>query len=277
MQLGTHLRELWRLRLGVVLSAILALLVAISSIDKISLFPPSAHGRELEIAAASTHVLVDTPQSKVVDLRANTYDFTSLTTRADLLGNVMASAPVREFIARRAGVDARRIEAVSPMTANVPRVLTEPGSEKRSSDILRSTDQYRLDIQANPTVPILDISSQAPTKQAAERLANCAVDGLRDYLLALGRRQGIDPKDQVRLEQLGRARGGVINHGVGLQIALLSFICRLHRLVLRRACSSPACVADGAPPRAEARRPAVPSTPADGVLLATSNGRDGFR
>jgi hypothetical protein len=224
MQLGTHLRELWRLRLGVALSAALALLVAVSSVDTIRLFPPSLQGRELEIAAASTHVLVDTPKSKVIDLRANTYDFTSLTTRADLLGNVMASAPVREYIARRTGVDPLRIEAVAPVTANVPRVLTEPGSEKRSSDILRSTDQYRLDIQANPTVPILDISSQAPSKEAAERLANSAVDGLRDYLRDLGARQGIRPDQQVRLEQLGRARGGVINKGAGVQIALLSFM-----------------------------------------------------
>jgi hypothetical protein len=275
MQLGTHLRELWRLRLGVALSVILALLVAISSIDKVSLFPPSAHGRDLEIAAASTHVLIDTPKSKVVDLRANTYDFTSLTTRADLLGNVMASAPVREFIARRAGVDARRIEAVAPVTANVPRVLTEPGSEKRSSDILRSTDQYRLDIQANPTVPILDISSQAPTKEAAERLANSAVDGLRDYLLALGARQGIDPKDQVRLEQLGRARGGVINHGVGLQIALLSFL-----VVFTVSCCAVlflSRVHRGWLAAARREEAGGPVDPGDGALVATANGRDSFR
>jgi hypothetical protein len=269
MQLGTHLRELWRLRIGVAVSALLAVLVAVSAIDTISLFPPGLKGRELEIAAASTHVLVDTPKSKVIDLRANTYDFTSLTTRADLLGNVMASAPVREYIARRAGVDPRQIEAVAPVTANVPRVLTEPGSEKRSSDILRSTDQYRLDIQANPTVPILDISSQAPTKEAAERLANSAVDGLRDYLRDLGNRQGIGPDQQVRLEQLGRARGGVINHGVGLQIALLSFM-----VVFTISCCAVLFLS-------RVRRGWVAAAgsesaePGDGVLLATANGRDG--
>jgi len=224
MQLGIHLRELWRLRVGVGLSFLLAVVIALTSINKVSLFPPGIKGRQLEIAAASTRVLIDTPRSGIIDLRTDTYTFTSLTTRADLLGNVMASAPVREYIARRAGVDPRRIEAVSPVTANVPRVLTEPGSEKRSSDILRSTDQYRLDIQANPTVPILDISSQAPTKEAAERLANSAVDGLRDYLSVLSARQGIKRNQQVRLEQLGRARGGVINHGVRVQMALLSFL-----------------------------------------------------
>jgi len=186
MQLGRHLRELWRLRIGVGIVFLLALFVALSSIDRVSLFPPGVKGRQLEIAAASTRVLIDSPRSQIIDLRTDTYDLTSLTSRADLIGNVMASAPVREYIARRAAVDPLRIQAVSPITANVPRSLVEPGSEKRASDILRSTDQYRLDIQASPSVPILSISSQAPNKEAAERLANGAVDGLRDYLRALG-------------------------------------------------------------------------------------------
>ena len=223
MQLGRHLRELWRLRLGVGISFVLAMFIAISSIDHVSLLPPKVTSRQLEIAAASTRVLVDSPRSEIIDLRTDTYAFTSLTTRAALLGNVMASAPVREYIARRAKIDPERIQASAPITADVPRNLSEPGSEKRASDILRSTDQYRIDIQANPTVPILNISAQAPNKDAAERLADGAVDGLRDYLAALAVRQGTDPKKQVRLEQLGRARGGVINHGIGLQIALLSF------------------------------------------------------
>src|SRR3954469_2065729 len=207
MQLGRHLRELWRLRIGVLIVFALALFVALSSIDRVSLFPPGVKGgRQLEIAAASTRVLIDSPRPEIIDLRTDTYDLTSLTSRADLIGNVMASAPVREYIARRARIDPLRIQAVSPITANVPRSLGDPGSEKRASDILRSTDQYRLDIQASPSVPILSVSSQAPNKEAAERLANGAVDGLRDYLRALAVRQGTDPNKQIRLEQLGRAR-----------------------------------------------------------------------
>jgi len=280
MQLGRHLRELWRLRIGVLIVFALALFVALSSIDRVSLFPPGVKGRQLEIAAASTRVLIDSPRSEIIDLRTDTYDLTSLTSRADLIGNVMASAPVREYIARRAGIDPLRIQAVSPITANVPRSLVEPGSEKRASDILRSTDQYRLDIQASPSVPILSVSSQAPNKEAAERLANGAVDGLRDYLRALAIRQGTDPKKLVRLEQLGRARGGVINKGIGLQIALLAFIfvftlgcCAVLFLArVRRGWSAAADSEheDGgdAPP------PAGPARRAEHAVLAPASGRD---
>jgi hypothetical protein len=276
MQLGRHLRELWRLRLGVGLSFLLASLIAISSIDHVGLFPPKITSRQLEIAAASTRVLIDSPRSEIIDLRTDTYAFTSLTTRAALLGNVMASAPVREYIARRAKIDPQRIQAVAPITANVPRNLIEPGSEKRSSDILRSTDQYRLDIQANPTVPILNVSAQAPNKDAAERLANGAVDGLRDYLAALAVRQGTDPKKQVRLEQLGRARGGVINKGIGLQIALLSFTfvftlscCAVLFLArVRRGWSAAAADEDREQPTGP------PSPRADRAVFVSASGRE---
>ena len=160
------------------------------------------------------------------------------------------------------------------MTANVPRVLTEPGSEKRSSDILRSTDQYRLDIQANPTVPILDISSQAPTSKQPSASPTAPSTGCATTC-SRWRRQGIDPKDQVRLEQLGRARGGVINHGVGLQIALLSFL-----VVFTVSCCAVlflSRVRRGWRAAARREEAAVRVDPGDGVLLATSNGRDGFR
>jgi hypothetical protein len=264
------------MRLGVGLSFLLASLIAISSIDHVGLFPPKITSRQLEIAAASTRVLIDSPRSEIIDLRTDTYAFTSLTTRAALLGNVMASAPVREYIARRAKIDPQRIQAVAPITANVPRNLVEPGSEKRSSDILRSTDQYRLDIQANPTVPILNVSAQAPNKDAAERLANGAVDGLRDYLAALAVRQGTDPKKQVRLEQLGRARGGVINKGIGLQIALLSFVfvfvlsCCAVLFLSRVHRGWSAAAADE-----DRQQPAGPPSPrADRAVFVSASGRD---
>ena len=260
MQLGRHLRELWRLRLGVAISFALALFIAVSSIDHVSLLPPKVSSRQLEIAAASTRVLVDSPRSEIIDLRTDTYAFTSLTTRAALLGNVMASAPVREYIARRAKIDPARIEASAPITADVPRDLSEPGSEKRASDILRSTDQYRIDIQSNPTVPILNISAQAPNKDAAERLANGAVDGLRDYLAALAVRQGTDPEEAgpPRAARPGARRRDQQRHRPADRAALLHL--RLHPLVLRRALPlprAPRVERGGAPTRPTSARVAA--------------------
>jgi hypothetical protein len=72
--------------------------------------------------------------------------------------------------------------------------------------------------------PVLDIYAVAPTADGATKLANASVDGLRDYLGSVARKDRTPESDQVRLEQLGRATGGAINAGAGMQIAILTFL-----------------------------------------------------
>lgn len=223
MELGRHLAELWSIRYAAACLTI-AIIAALLVTYKVSLLPPKLSPRALEMASASTEVLVDTPKSSVLDLRQDLFDIGSMTNRSVLLGNVMASPPVLAYIGRRAGVPPDLIRAVTPRTPNSPRPFVAPGNDKKATDLLRSTNQYRLNIDANPTVPILKIYSQAPTATAAEQLANAAVDGLRDYLDRQAVARQIAPDKQVRLVQLGRARGAVINGGVRLQVALLTFL-----------------------------------------------------
>jgi hypothetical protein len=224
MQSGSHLRELWDLKRGLAISAALALLLALSSVYRLSLLPPSFTPRALEIGAASTQLLIDTPSSKIVDLHATYVDFASLTARADLLGNVMASLPVKRYIARNLGVSPSQIQATAPITANVPRALIEPGSGQSATDIVASPDRYKLQIQADPTVPILRIYTQAPTRDKAVALATSSVRGLRDYLEALADRESIPAKHRVSLQEFGVAHGGVVNSGIAVQIAVLTFV-----------------------------------------------------
>jgi hypothetical protein len=224
MQLGRHLRELWQLRIGVIASVLISLLAALWSVGTIGLFPPKITARHLEMASASTRALVDTPKSTVLDLDVNTYAFSSITNRALLVGNIMGSEPVRRYIARRAHLPAEALQVTSPVTVDFPRPLTtSPAGKKSTRDILKSPDEYRLSIQANPTVPVVDVYAQAPTAEAAEQLANGAIDGMKDYLADLGAAQAIPATKQVHLEQLGRAKGAVIDPGVSVKVALLSF------------------------------------------------------
>ena len=224
MQIGALLHQLWRHKVGIAVCAAFAFSMAVYSTYKPSLAPPGLHPRALEIGAASTEVLVDSPKSKVVDIRAQTIDFQALTTRADLLSNVMASEPVRLFIARHAHIPVQSIAATASLGANLPRAAFEPDSERRASDLLRESDKYRLSLAVNPTLPVIDVNAQAPTAEGAQRLANAAVAGLRDYLTLTADQQGVADSQRVRLVQLGQARGGVVNPGVKLQIALLTFV-----------------------------------------------------
>ena len=223
MSLGRHLRELWQFRLGLIAAVTLALLAAVWSVGTISLFPPRVKSRKLEMAAAQTRVLIDTPKSAILDLSDSTYDFQAYTNRSLLVANIMASPPVRSYIARRAHVPAGVLQVASPVTPDFPRPLASDG-EKHSSDILKSPDAYRLSIQSNPTVPVADVYAEAPTAEAAQQLANGAVDGMKDYLRDLASSQQIPDKEQVHLVQLGRAKGGVIDPGISAKVALLTFL-----------------------------------------------------
>ena len=83
------------------------------------------------MGTASARILVDTPKSTAVNANASNVALASLTSRASLLGNIIASPPVREFIARRASISPDQIEAVAPLTPDVPRALPEPGMRRR--------------------------------------------------------------------------------------------------------------------------------------------------
>jgi hypothetical protein len=177
-----------------------------------------------QISGASVHLMVDAPQSKIVNRLAQTGDFDSLTTRTHLYGALMAGEPAREYISRRAGIAPDRIAAVARVTANVPATLTEPDSEQRANDILLSHKDYRLDIQAKADNPVLDVYAQAPTPREAERLAQAAIGGLRDYLASLPEAEGEGLASRVRFDQLGPARGAVLNSGAKIQVAGLTFL-----------------------------------------------------
>jgi len=192
--------------------------IAVSAVVALACALFSLIGRDTEIGGAATRVMLDADQSWVLDYDRSNSDFEGLSMRAEILGNVVASPPVLEGIARRIGVDASRIAAASRTTANVTAAMREPDSEQRASQIVASRAPYRLELQADPFRPVLNIYAQAPSAAAAERLANASVLSLRDYLETRPA-----TKLPVRLEQLGRARGNVINASTPPQIFLLTF------------------------------------------------------
>jgi hypothetical protein len=238
MRLGMHLRELSRLPVGVAASALLAAFVALWSVASISLLPPRVEPRALDIATASTQVVVDTPYSSVLDLRQGTDDILPLKNRAVLIGSLMVSGAVRADIARRAGVPLERLQVVPPRTPQQPRPVEQSGATNGPTDLFESTEQYRIDVQANPTVPLLNIDAQAPTAESAQKLANAAVHGLGDFLRRVAASNATPRGMRVTLRQLGTAKGSVINNGVQAQVMLVVF-----SLVFALACAATMTIA----------------------------------
>jgi hypothetical protein len=224
MGFGVRLRGLWNIRAWVALCVGFGLLAAIWSVEDISLAPPGLSSRSLQMATASAQVVVDTPLSTLIDARQDTHGLDALTNRALLLGNVMASPQVRADIAKRAHIPFDKLQVLPPITAKQPRVLAEAGHERHTSDILKLNGEYRLYITANPTVPFLQIYAQTPTAESAGALANAAVGGVQSYLETLSKSTRTPTSEQIRLMQLGSARGVVINDGIKWRFALLVFL-----------------------------------------------------
>jgi hypothetical protein len=227
MGIGIRLRKLSRLRVGLVVSIALALFAATWSIERISVLPLKLAPRSLEMATAVTHVLIDTPSSAMVDLRQDTYAVDDLKDRTIVLGNVIASGSVEAKIAERAHVPPGVLRIQAPLTAAQPSPPVDSQNARHTTDILKSTDQFRIELSVNPTVPMLDVYAQAPTAETAAALANGAVDELKSYLAQVVATQKTPMRYQIRPVQLGRATGVVINRGVQWQAALLTFLLTL--------------------------------------------------
>jgi hypothetical protein len=106
----------------------------------------------------------------------------------------------------------------------VPRVEIEPGSGANAVSLVQAPDHYKLQIQADPAMPVLHIYTQAPSAAEAIRLANATVQGTRDYLAQLSVSQQVGLRNQVKLDQLGPATGGAVEGHAALEIALLAFL-----------------------------------------------------
>ena len=226
MQLANRVHRRRQLLAVVAISALVGVLAAGVNTGRVSLWPPGLKPAQLGVATAATQVFVDAGTPSMI-LRRD-YVARAQTERAEFLGRVLTSPPLLDRIARRAGLPPDQVAGGAASTVDVPWALSEPASEQRASDILRSSKPYQLEVQARQTTPVLDIYTQAPSVDEARRLADAAVQALEDHLRGLVSAQGLGERERegelVRLRQLGPARGSVVNGGAPIAIAVLTFL-----------------------------------------------------
>lgn len=217
------MRLLANRRRRLLISTLIGLLAAVAIVNHISLLPPHISSRDVEIASAHTTVVVDMSKSVIVDTTQGDATFSSLEDRAILLGNVVGSEPVLQYIAQRLHIPVQAIAVSAPGSPEQPLPPVIVGSSRSTTDILRYANQYRISTDADPTAPILDVNTEAPTATAAKELANAAVSGLQHYMSSLEAARNVPAKEQLRVTQLGTAQGGVTNPGAQWQLAMIGF------------------------------------------------------
>lgn len=209
---------------AMMLSALIALCCALLTVNRVSLVPPKLESRQMQVATAATHVLLDAQTSVITDQDPRATNYASLVSRATLYGDLIATPTVRELIGNRIGVPPDQISAVTRLTAGIQREMREPDFEQRANQLLVAKRPYKLDILADPGSPVLSIYAQAPTGPAAMALANAAVASLKDYLKTRAAAHRADPAQQVVVQQLGSARGAVVNGKSVPEIVVLTFL-----------------------------------------------------
>lgn len=206
-------------RRALTLSVTVALFALLLARYELSLFPPALHSRSLSVAVATTEVMVAPP-----NLATGTEDsYLTEVDHAVLTGDVMITPPVVEYAARRLGIDPGSVQASAPMTANVARAVTDPDSGAAAYRLVGSSYAYKLQVEADPAVPILHLFAQAPSAAQATELASAAITGLRRYVAAM-----LPASERsttaTGIVQLGAIRSEVVNSAASKEILLLVFV-----------------------------------------------------
>jgi hypothetical protein len=221
MALVEVIRQLWHRKLLVALVAALAVAVAIFSAYRIS--PAGLEKRALTVAAASSQILVDSPDSTLV-AGAELGTFEALSTRAKIYGQYLASLSAREEIAKRAGVPASSISTSGPFSsATGQTAYSSQSSGERAGELLQEGATNRLVFTAQEGVPILTVDAQAATSDRAIALASASFETLKQYVHSL-EADGRPVRQGVTVRELGAPEGGTLGGTNNMMLIVLAFL-----------------------------------------------------
>ena len=183
---------------------VVATLAAATRFASIGLLPPSFKMKPFAHATGSTQIVVGKDQAfthTIPDLY-----FSNNPPRAYALADMAASPEVTRYIARAADVPASQLAILGPVWTELQRTQAWANGPKRSSQIIIENDPYHIDLsvksEAPPWAPIIDVETQAPSPQAAVRLANAVAPGLNAYVAHLQAATGVRTTDRYQLSQI---------------------------------------------------------------------------
>ncbi len=216
MDLIKILNELWNRRRWTIAAGVLALLVGIST--QYSL--PSFEKKALLVGAANSQVLIDSQTSAIADVDR---DPAPLANRAVVLAQYMSSAEARNQIAEKMGLSPGQIAANGPFSTLTDRSTYQATpAGPRANQLTEENAAYRMVFDAQLSLPIISIYTQAPDSASAIELASAATSVLTSYVSDLDK--GIPAGRQITVSSLGAPEGGTVNDGANPVLAVLAFI-----------------------------------------------------
>jgi hypothetical protein len=175
MEIVSILRILRRHRIAVAFGVPLAVLLGLSMVFQLSLFPPHLGSRQTVSSASTQRVLISAPDLPNVALDSDSHH--TLPTRTLLLANYLATDVADEQVARDAGIPSRELTVDVPAMSKPP---LEIALAVQATDVATApTGPYLLTAAADGKVPIITLTGSAPTAAVANKIAQAAIAGLR--------------------------------------------------------------------------------------------------
>jgi hypothetical protein len=202
VELLAILRLLRRDRVAVAAGAVLALVVAVHGLRG---------GGASHSGLAWTRVVLDTPKSELVSPAPAGAD--SLEWRAGLLAELTLSDPVRQQIARNAGIRADDLATVMPDLGAPVVAASMPQRASDAANVVAETNVLTVRTQE---LPIISIQAAAPEKAAAVRLADAAVRALEQQATPVATRE----TQGLLIERAAPTRAKEVVDGKGRALAL---------------------------------------------------------
>ena len=218
MELVYILNALWRKRWMVALGVLVGALAAISVVYSPSVSPPGLHDKSITVGGASAEILIDAPKSALGDLNR---DIRGLTSRTGIFTRFLTSQGATEEIAREAGIPANSITVAGPalIVDGVPDTKTTERVAR-----LGTAGRYLLRVQQGSKLPVIQIYTQAPTREEARRLADSAAGSLGTVIAGIQRETGVPEKRRLVIRQLGETRAGEVSDKPSLALAGFLFV-----------------------------------------------------
>lgn len=207
------LRQLWHFRLLVALIALLAVVAGFAVSFKLG-FP--LESRKYTVGVATARILVDTPNSQVVEVAPAGSD--AVGGRATLLANLMVDGEIKAAIAKRAGLKPEQLIGVGETATAPDSAAVTP---TKNSYVLTTEV---LTVPNGGWLPIIEVSTQAPDAARAKRLADAAVGGLTGFLDSKAAADAVPDADRLRVGPLGVAQAREETRGPRLLFSLIAMV-----------------------------------------------------
>ncbi len=160
-------------------------------------FPPKS--RSYSVAIASERVLIDTPQSQVLEV--SPAGSGTLGTRASVFANLLVVGELKNEVAKRAGLAPNKLlgatdaSATAGSTGTADATNATPTTPRLHTSVLLSSDQVQL--------PIIKVDAQAPSPVLAARITSAATETLSSYVAKKAASEGVSADKRLNIRSLG--------------------------------------------------------------------------